>query len=316
MGLMRSALIGLFALTFLVGSPPAVQAGLASAKARAGRLFKDGNACFARGDYYCALEKFRQARSIFASHKIDLNIGSALAALERHAEAAASYHRFIKQASGRESDRMVREARRQLERMEAKVAVVQLRCATAGAGVMVAGTFVGHTPLPAPLWLDPGSHTVVVELEGRPRHESSHRLAAGQRLVLQARLSREAITAPTPNVRPQPRADDPHRTMTIAAITTLGAGAALAVTSGVLFGVGMSQGQSAHADYLAATSDADADRHADRLSSAETKLTVGWVVGGAALVSLGASLALYLLRPDAAERVDIAVTPGGIVGRF
>ena len=235
-------------------------------------------------------------------------------ALERPAEAATSYHRFIARADDPVPAEMLRAAREQLQALYARIAVVELRCPVQGAGVMVDGGFVGMTPLKEPLFLMPGLHRVVVQHQGGGSFSQSRELVAGQRLVLEARLQLLPGSEEGAAAGQGEEGGTTWRDLTIGAWATLGAGVALALTSGVLFGVGMSQGEEAHELYLAAP--ADLERHQADLDAAEEKLTAGWVVGGGALLSLGAALVLFLVRPAAPEGQAVRLGPDGLRGTF
>ena len=66
-----------------------------SPRQRAAGLFRQGNEQYARGDVKGALEKFLQARGLFPSYKLDLNIATCLYDMGRHAEAARELERFL-----------------------------------------------------------------------------------------------------------------------------------------------------------------------------------------------------------------------------
>jgi Flp pilus assembly protein TadD len=64
------------ALILALSSPGAAAAQAAREQART--LFLEGNKLHDAGDFAGALEKFREARRLFPSYKIDLNIANTL----------------------------------------------------------------------------------------------------------------------------------------------------------------------------------------------------------------------------------------------
>ena len=96
-----------------------------------------------------------------------------------------------------------------------------------------------------------------------------------------------------------------RRRKTIWGLTLLGTGLALAVTAGVLYGVGVSAGDEAYERYQASTAGTDQatiDGHREEVEAARAKVAAGSVLLGAALAATGVSIYLLVTRPVAADR--------------
>ena len=152
---MRPALsIGTVLIFFTLALPQAAQgqARAGAGKKEARILFKQGNRLAERGMYLDALRKYKEAKALYPSPKIDLNLGDTLKELGRHAEAATYFERYLIQPPGEgsnkpEAERLKKVATRLLDEMKAKVGSVSLSCPLDGATVLLDGKVVGKTPL-------------------------------------------------------------------------------------------------------------------------------------------------------------------------
>jgi tetratricopeptide (TPR) repeat protein len=314
-------------LALLLAAP--VTAEAQSPKERARVLFREANKLYSRGMYLDALQKYRDARALYPSFKIDLNIGATLDALGRRTEAAAFIERFLVQSASAPAE-IIDAARSRLEELRKKLGRVRVTSLVEGATLWVDGKAVGTTPFELPVYLEPGRHAFKLERAGHEPVSRDLDLGAGEQATLdltprpraRAPSSQPAATRPVE----QPTAPDPtlearRRSRTLWAYGALGAGAALAVTAAVLYGVGASQGSEAHESYRAATDPDEIEQRYQDVEAAQTKLVVGHVLIGAAVAAVGASVYLFLTRPGGgseAPRVSLSIGPGslGILGRF
>ena len=317
-----------------------------SSKARARKLLLDGNRLSERGLFLDALNKYKKARLIYPSSKIDLNIGSTLDALGRRPEAATYLARFLLQ-KGDASDKVVQQVRTFLEGIKKKVGSVEVTCPEEGATVKVDGRVIGTTPLAVPIFLEPGEHRLIVTKGAAGAFEKAVRLAAGQHDKLDAPLisgsapQAQPAPAPAPMLPPAPppsvhpadqHQGDPidtarsRRIRTIVAYTTLGLGVALAGSAAVLYGVGLSKGGEAHEAYGAASVQSEIDRHYEDVEVAQRMVVAGHVLAGAAVAVLGVSIYAFVTRPNVLEARELAgpgvsIQPDGgititLTGRF
>ena len=314
-------------LALLLAAPATTEAQ--SPKERARVLFREANKLYSRGMYLDALQKYRDARALYPSFKIDLNIGATLDALGRRTEAAAFIERFLVQSANAPAE-IIDAARARLEELRKKLARVKVTSLVQGATLWVDGKAVGTTPFELPVYLEPGLHAFKLERAGHEPVSRDLDLGAGEQATLDltprprvpAPSSQPAASRPVePPPLPDPTLQARRRSRTLWAYGTLGAGAALAVTAAVLYGVGASQGSEAHESYLAATDPDKIEQHYQDVEAAKTKLVVGHVLIGAAVAAVSTSVYLFLTRPGGAgeaPRVSLSVGPRslGMFGRF
>lgn len=262
----HSQLLFVVFLTVLVGASAAPLTAVAGPKQEATKLFKQGNKLFNNGDYQAALEKFQQARKLYPSHRIDLNIASTLKEMGRHVEAAEAYETFLGRGGTLAPPEIIRAARASLEALQGQLGRVKLRCSENGADVKLDDQPVGQTPLEKWIYLKPGSHALEVCKEGFLCRRETLSFVAGDRKELQfeleakpkAPLPAATVTTPAPAIEPPtpvvteeaaPPEKRPQWKATAGWIT-LGVGAASLVT-GVVFGVMVKSKADEYADGVA-----------------------------------------------------------------
>ncbi len=308
-------------IALLISGNARTALGEDDAKGRASKLFKEGGELYKKGMYLDALEKFKTARSIFPSTKIDLNLASTLDALGRFPEAATYLERFMIQGKD-VPDEMMQKVSAFMDRLKAKVASVTISSPVNGALVKVDGITVGTVPLAIPIYLSPGDHKVEME---EPNHEPLVRTLAlepGQHLKLDATLmvkGADMATRAGSTVSPISGADQTdagNKKKSLIAYSALGAGAALALTAAVLYGVGVSKGDSAYEDYEAAKTQQERDTHYEDVQSAEGMIIGGHVMAGLAVAAVGVGVWALLTRPSADEELKAGVqsAPAAVLG--
>ena len=111
------------------------------------------------------LEKYYQARKLYPSYKIDLNIGAALDAPGRSVEAAVYHERFLER-SARAPKEITERARRKLTELRKNLAGLTISSNIVGATIQLNGEKVGHVPLKGTHYLEPGTYILTVEKTG------------------------------------------------------------------------------------------------------------------------------------------------------
>jgi hypothetical protein len=136
---------------------------------RALELFRAGNEAFASGRTHRAYAAYREAWSLSPSYDIACNLGRAEAELGKARDAAEhldfclSHFAASSQPEHREAESRFREL---LARVRLLVGRVVLRVRPAGAEVLLDGITLGPSPLPRPLYVEPGPHSVEARLPG------------------------------------------------------------------------------------------------------------------------------------------------------
>ena len=151
-----------------------------TARQRARTMFIKGNKLFAKKDYRGALEQYQEARRLFASYKIDFNIGTTLELLKLPHRAAEHFERFVLRADRDKDMRIVKKAWAKLLKLRKRLVRLTVRCAVKGASVKVDNHLEGTTPLKFSSYLLPGAHRVVFSSRGRADHVWTFTAAAGK----------------------------------------------------------------------------------------------------------------------------------------
>jgi len=303
-------------LVLLCLSSPTTALSQADDKARAGKLFKEGNALRAQEKYGEALERYQEAYKLFKSYKIELNMALALHEMGREAEAAEAYERFLWSGKGKIEQQMMELARGKLAELAGKLGALQVVSPLKKAAVVVDGLPRGLVGNPWPIYLKPGKHQVKVKIEGYVTFQEDVALIAGEKKELKAHLKKQPMAAPKKVGIPEPADESPplsdtdplvlkqRRTKTIWAWTTLGVSLACVVGAGVLYWVGSGQSDEAYDKYAALTGNATAhtfDEHWAEVEAADRLYIGGHVLVGFAAAALAVSIYQFVTRP-AAER--------------
>lgn len=194
---------------------------------------------------------------------------------------------------------------------------IELNSSPPGVRVTLDGRAVGRTPLK--LRVKPGKHRLSLSVARHRPWSRTVLMRALGKIELQAALvplrtaaaikpaaSRARTPAPpTPAPRPALDLDDGRRQRgrkTILGYAGLGSALACAVTAGVLYGVGISRGDAAHALYQEAPTPDAASLHRSDVEAAEKLVLAGHIVAGVGLLAAGFATYQLLTRPEATGR--------------
>jgi hypothetical protein len=130
-------------------------------------LVREGSKLLEQNDFQAALDKFNQAYALVHSPKQLFNQGLALRGLGRNPEALQAFERFLAEAKDASAEHQDK-ARAKIAELSALVGQVAISCNRSGAAVSLDGKTLA-IPLPASVWVDPGSHQVTVEWQGEKK---------------------------------------------------------------------------------------------------------------------------------------------------
>jgi len=218
--------------------PLAAHAQSASEVAAARRLFRQGIAAAREDDWETARRHFARSYGIAPRESTLLNLAGAQAQTGRLVDAAESYRRFIREASGR-SERLVPRAREALEELEPRLAHLTITApsATDGDAVTLDDDELPRAALGVELPVDPGAHHVAWARSGARLDEQRVELAEGEHRAVTLEVASGPATASVPPealVADPPDDDGGDDTALIVGLT-LGGVAAVAI--GVIVGV-------------------------------------------------------------------------------
>jgi hypothetical protein len=290
----------------------------AIAEARA--HYDRGRAFYDEGRYAEALAEMRRANELAPSFKILRSIGLVQGELGDYAGAVASLERYI-EAGGdavRADERKEAEAR--VGQYVTHVAVLDIVTEPAGATLVLDGAALGKSPLPQPVMVNGGHHTIAATLDGYAEATKELDAGGGDHIRVDLELVAQppappppppapppAPPPPVPPARalapaPPPRPPTPSRTAAWIGWSTTGALAVGAVVTGILALTTTSELRDDKANRPTAGADLDS------LSSrARTLALVSDVCAGAAIVAGGVSLYLTVVAPRAPAAVHVGL---------
>jgi hypothetical protein len=166
---------------------------------RAVKLYEDGV-------YDAALAEFTRAYELNPSYKVLFNVGQVRVALQDYAGAVETFQSYLREGGGKVSESRMEQVRKELARLEQRVARVNVDTDVTGAEVLVDDVLVGSAPLPRAVLVNSGTRRIAVR---HPEHTTQTQrvtLAGGEqrtvRLLLKTRDSAEPakVAAPLPVV--------------------------------------------------------------------------------------------------------------------
>jgi hypothetical protein len=181
----------LVALTTLAMTSPVVAADTPRERAR--RLFQKGRSLYNQERYPAALDKFQGASKLYRSYKIDLSIAFTLEKLDRPAEAAPYYERFLLDQSDRSDTKMEKKVVAKLKRIRRKLAMVLVGTELRGATIEIDGERRGKAPLRHRLYLHPGPHQLAAKRAGRVLFSKDVELRPGQHFWIRHGKGRSGV---------------------------------------------------------------------------------------------------------------------------
>ena len=139
----------------------------ADAKANARTHFEKGVAAFDDRRFAEAAEEFETAYRLSPAFVVLYNIGQVDVILGRSVEAVDAFDKYLKQgASAVPADRR-REVEGEIEKQTARIGTIAVRTFPDGAELRVDGALVGTTPLPKPVRVTAGHHTLAASAKGK-----------------------------------------------------------------------------------------------------------------------------------------------------
>ena len=182
--------------TLAAAAPPAPRAGDEDATAVARERFKSGVAFFDKKEYEKARLAFLQAYALKKHPAVLLNLAQSELRSAHEADAAkhfAAYLRESKEATEAEQQA----AQAGLNAAKVVAAEVEVSVDTDGAEVYVDGTLEALSPLPGPVYLAPGTHSLEARKDGKAS-ATQVSAAAGKQLKASISLAPNAAPVPTP----------------------------------------------------------------------------------------------------------------------
>jgi len=182
---------------------PSGGAAAADAQKDATKLLDDGKKAAKAGQWDKAREAFAAAYAQKPDPAIAGQLGQAELKAGKPREAAEHLSIFLRDAAGASADEKAA-AQKGLDDAKARLGTLIITVNVADADVSVNGQAAGKTPLPGPLFLDPGSREIEVKKEGFEPAKELLVVAPGTETEMEVALAPVAA-APEPEKPPEPK---------------------------------------------------------------------------------------------------------------
>jgi len=184
--------------------------------------FRRGLELFKEADFRGALIELRRANQIAPSFRLLYNIGQCYLELQDYAGALRSFQAYLSEGGARVPRDRRATVDADIQKLQGRVATIELSTNVSGAEVRVDDDVVGTTPLGQPLLVGAGRRRITIEKAGMPAAAKLIDVAGGDHLSLSLPLNAQASAsaasaAPPPVVSaPAPAPPPPAPATTIA----------------------------------------------------------------------------------------------------
>ena len=141
-----------------------------------------------QGKWDAALAEFLASRELYPTSVALKNAAISLRQLERYPQALEIYQELLHDFGTKMSPEDKRATEKLIANLRSKVGELDVESDAEDSTVVVDGEQHGTTPLPAPIIVSVGTHTVRVSKDGFETYESQVTVAGKQRKVIKARL--------------------------------------------------------------------------------------------------------------------------------
>jgi hypothetical protein len=302
--------------------PAAAPAASEESKAAAHAHFDKGLAASNDQRFGDAAVEFEKAYELFPDFRVLYNIGKVRVALGRSAEAVDAFEAYLAKGGAEVAEERQQELRDAIATQMSHVATLAIRVSPDGAELRVDGKLVGLAPLPAPLRLTEGKHTVEAMLPGRPVQLRELELPGASALdvvldfPLAAPLAVPAPAAPASSlVDKSSSAGEPSRRRRTVGTVVAAVGLVATLAGAIVAYAGATDANAARARLVDAAMPAPPgvpdvkkyDAAKTSFDDAKTRNQLGWALvgfGAAALIG-GGALAFVRLGPSSSDGIAI-----------
>ena len=304
--------LGWLALALVFCVPPSLLAATPDEIRIAKRLFREAEQDQKNEHWEEALDKLERVAQIKETAGVRFHIAVCLEKLGRLVKALESYERAKSLASETDAGDVLDVVGSDIERLEGKVGGVSIRVPK-GVGPLVVHvdqSVYANLPQGEVVRLDPGTHQVIVKIDGEVRLDRLVSVDEGQHEELQVRDWRESDRSAAPVVESKPLSEEADlksssSSIPVVAWISFGAGAALGVGGYLAYSKADSLAEES-ADVCSQSVNCDSAR-ADSVRNWDAAALGMWV--GAA-VGVGAGIGLSIAtQADGSSDTAVVITP-------
>jgi hypothetical protein len=204
----RNRGVPLFFVLALSASSAVAAPGAPASRDEARTHFKRGTQFFDERDFAAALVEFRRANELAPNFRILFNIGQTCAELQDYPCAYQSFTRYLAEGGTQVKAGRIVEIERELDKIKARVARVEVSTNVPGAEVSVDDVPVGTTPLLTPPMVGIGRRRISASLQGHVSATKVIEVAGGDLVPVLLELT--PIAPPPPVAAPAPKVEAPR----------------------------------------------------------------------------------------------------------
>jgi hypothetical protein len=221
----------------------------ADPKSEAREQFEQGLELADAGEFELAVRRFERAYELMPHHDVLYNIGQTYVALDRPVEAADALSRYLEEGGEAVPAERREEAKREIERQQARIAELTLTVTPTGSTITLDGRALGQSPLESAVRVAAGSHEVTASHDGFESSSEQFTVSGAEQATIHLDLeplesNTESAAPPPPTaaqeplvelvdvdpVEPEGRSGD-HRSRRVAVIATAAGAVALGATT-------------------------------------------------------------------------------------
>jgi tetratricopeptide (TPR) repeat protein len=304
------------------GSAAPASADDKDAKEAAKKLFLEGVALFDKKDYEAALDKFLESYGLLPHWQIRFNIATCHFYLGKKAEALIELLEFLQEAGSEISPQQQKETKKYIDSIRAEIASVKFPGLEPGDEILVDGHPPKWSPREQELFLEPGSHHIMITRSGEILLDEDIPCTAGQEKEIRLYVKEKILAGP--DKRAHKKKAGGKSAMVVAGWTLTGLAAALLVGGSVTGFLALNENKSI--DDLENRYDSapvserpaiesEANDHYDKAMGLAHVSTALFAVGGAAAVAAIVTLVMGKKsekRKSAKAKLSLGVLPSGI----
>jgi len=161
-----------------------------TARREASAHFRRGVALFQEGDREAALVEFQRAYDAHPTYVVLYNIGQTALSLRRYVDALGALERYVAEGGSAVPPDRLTEVQSMITTLRSRTAHLSVSVNVAAAEIRVDDELVGRSPLPAPVLVDVGRHTVSVSANGYDVFQREISVAGDDHASVDAQLAR------------------------------------------------------------------------------------------------------------------------------
>ena len=289
-------------------APPGSGTDASTAQAR--EHFNRASALYDEGHPEAALLELRRAYDLKPNYRLLFNIGELAFTTHDYVGSLRSFEQFLA-AGGDEIEPAKRaEAKSRIGTLRALVGELRVGTRPLGAVVSIDDDVIGPTPLASPSVVGAGRHHITATKEGFLPASQVVTVLGGERTEAELQLSPIFVAGAAPRSLDDPT---PSRWTTLSFLG-IGASTVLAASAVTMFVVsGKANADLANYQFAGTTPPQD---FYDQQTAVKSGRAVGVALGAAAVITLGTTLALTLLRKPPAKPSGARAQAGVLLGGF